>query len=90
MTPQAAIAETRAALASARRDAREMLGRARTNMKTLISNYRPLCPVSMPEWRGRQKYMHSFDLSDPAMAEGYEDYLQPVKVLCAAAEGEAK
>lgn len=39
MTPQAAIAETRASLASARRDVREMLSRARTNMN--YHNYRP-------------------------------------------------
>jgi hypothetical protein len=47
----------------------------------LDSNYWPLCPVTLP-YQGRQKYMHSFDLADPKMAEGYEDYLEPVTMLC--------
>jgi hypothetical protein len=50
----------------------------------LISRYRPLCSVDLP-FANRQKYMHSFDLENPVMAEGYEDYLVPVLRLCAAA-----
>jgi hypothetical protein len=50
----------------------------------LNSNYRPLCPVSLP-YAGRQKYMHTFDLAAPVMAEGFEDYLEPVIALCRAA-----
>lgn len=50
----------------------------------LNSNYRQLCPVSLP-YAGRQKYMHSFDLAAPIMAEGFEDYLEPVMTLCRAA-----
>ena len=50
----------------------------------LSSDYRALCPVSLP-FKGRQKYMHSFDLSRPVMAAGYEDYLLPVLRLLAAA-----
>jgi len=50
----------------------------------LNSDYRPLCPVSLP-YTGRQKYMHAFDLASPVMAVGFEDYLEPVSRLCAAA-----
>ncbi len=50
----------------------------------LNSDYRQLCQVKLP-YRGRQKYMHTFDLSDPVMPEGFEDYLTPVSVLCRAA-----
>lgn len=51
----------------------------------LISAYRRLCDVKLPPFKARQKYMHSFDLASPVMAEGYEDYLQPVSDLCEAA-----
>lgn len=50
----------------------------------LNSNYRSLCNVSLP-YQGRQRYMHSFDLAAPRMAEGFEDYLEPVAALCRAA-----
>lgn len=50
----------------------------------LNSYYRPLCSVDLP-YAGRQKYMHSFDLAGPTMAEGFEDYLAPVTALCRAA-----
>lgn len=50
-------------------------------MTTLYSDYKLLCPVALP-YAGRQKYMHSFDLANPVMAEGYEDYLIPVMDLC--------
>lgn len=50
----------------------------------LHSNYRPLCPVSLP-YRGRQMYMHSFSIAAPAMADGFEDYLDPVAELLDAA-----
>jgi hypothetical protein len=50
----------------------------------LHSNYLPLCSVVLP-YKARQKYMHSFDLSNPVMAEGFEDYLEPVLTLCEAA-----
>lgn len=50
----------------------------------LKSNYRKLCPVSLP-YAGRQHYMHAFDLAAPVMREGFEDYLEPVIALCAAA-----
>lgn len=50
----------------------------------LRSFYRPLCPVTLP-FQGRQRYMHTFDVADPVMAEGFEDYLDPVKALCEAA-----
>jgi hypothetical protein len=54
-------------------------------MQTLNSEYRQLCPVALP-YAGRQKYMHTFDLADPKMADGFEDYLAPVVDLCRAAE----
>jgi hypothetical protein len=50
----------------------------------LNSYYKPLCNINLP-YRGRQKYMHSFDLTNPIMAEGFEDYLDPVIKLCCAA-----
>lgn len=50
----------------------------------LNSDYRFLTNVSLP-YAGRQRYMHSFDLANPVMAEGFEDYLEPVRVLCRAA-----
>lgn len=50
----------------------------------LNSDFRPLCRVTLP-YRERQHYMHSFDLAYPVMAEGYEDYLEPVTQLCKAA-----
>lgn len=48
----------------------------------LNSYYREIIPVRLPQCRGRQKYMHTFDLSKPVMAEGFEDYLDIVKQLC--------
>jgi hypothetical protein len=53
-------------------------------MQTLISDYRRLCPVVLP-YAARQKYMHSFNLANPKMADGFEDYLEPVIALCASA-----
>lgn len=53
-------------------------------MNHLNSDYRPLCAVSLP-YQGRQRYMHTFDISNPVMAEGFEDYLNPVVTLCRAA-----
>lgn len=51
---------------------------------TLHSDYRLLTSVILP-YRGRQKYMHGFDITNPVMAEGYEDYLDPVLLLLHAA-----
>jgi hypothetical protein len=51
----------------------------------LNSYYRRLCEVALP-YKGRQKYMHSFDLANPVMAQGFEDYLVPVTLLCRAAK----
>lgn len=51
----------------------------------LNSDYQPLCAVRLP-YRARQRYMHSFDLASPVMAEGFEDYLEPVLALCEAAD----
>jgi hypothetical protein len=50
-------------------------------MQTLRSDFQRLCQVHLP-YKARQKYMHSFDLAKPIMAEGYEDYLEPVLALC--------
>ncbi len=50
----------------------------------LSSDFRQLCPVRLP-YQGRQRYMHTFNLSAPVMAEGFEDYLEPVVALCRAA-----
>lgn len=51
----------------------------------LFSKYKPLCEVNFPNYQGRQKYMHSFDLENPVMADGFEDYEEIVKSLCEAA-----
>ncbi len=53
-------------------------------MGTLHSDYTKLCRVDFPPYGGRQKYMHSFDLSAISMPEGFEDYLAPVTKLCRA------
>jgi hypothetical protein len=50
----------------------------------LNSDFRQLCAVRLP-YQGRQHYMHTFDLANPVMREGYEDYLEPVTALCRAA-----
>lgn len=50
----------------------------------LNSDYRQLCPVQLPYF-GRRKYTHTFDLTAPVMAVGFEDYLGPVVALCTAA-----
>lgn len=50
----------------------------------LHSDYRKLCEVRLP-YKGRQHYMHSFDLTSPVMRPGYEDYLPIVADLCRAA-----
>ena len=53
---------------------------------TLNSTYANLGPVTLPVWQERQKYMHTFDPQSPKMAEGFEDYLAPVALLCQAAQ----
>ncbi len=50
----------------------------------LNSFYTPLVAVDLP-YKGRQFYMHGFDLSNPVMPEGFEDYLEPVSRLIKAA-----
>jgi hypothetical protein len=50
----------------------------------LNSNYQRLDPVFLP-WSGRQVYMAEFNLEDPIMPKGIEDYLNPVRRLCKAA-----
>lgn len=40
---------------------------------TLKSTFRSLEAVHLP-WAGRQDYMHSFDISNPVMKAGFEDY----------------
>lgn len=50
----------------------------------LNSTYKPLCPVLLP-YRGRQHYMHAFDIAAPSMPEGFDDYTGIVKGLCDAA-----
>lgn len=52
----------------------------------LISRYTPLVAVSLPAPRGRQFYMHEFDLANPSVPKGFEDYLEPVKELIKAAK----
>lgn len=53
-------------------------------MSALVSDFRRLAPVDLP-FKGRQRYMHTFDLANPQMPEGFEDYLGPVLALTRAA-----
>lgn len=53
--------------------------------QTLRSNFTVLVPVVLPSYKGRQLRYHTFNLAHPAMPPGYEDYLEPVRALCAAA-----
>lgn len=58
----------------------------------LRSKYHPLVSVVLPPYQGRQMRYHTFDLSNPQMPPGYEDFLEPVIALIAAAgahKGEA-
>ena len=50
----------------------------------LNSYFNQLCAVSLP-FQGRQHYMHAFDLSNPVMRPGFEDYIEPVMALTRAA-----
>ena len=49
---------------------------------TLKSEYRRLGPITLPDWSGRQMYMHTFDPRKPVMAEGFENYETVVATLC--------
>ena len=51
---------------------------------TLNSTYRALPDITLPEYQGRQMYMHTFTAQDPKMPEGFEDYLETVTALCQA------
>ncbi len=51
----------------------------------LKSTYHPLVPIIFPPYQGRQMRYHAFDLADPQMPTGYEDYLPLVAPLVAAA-----
>lgn len=50
----------------------------------LKSSFRALAPVDLP-YKGRQHYMHGFDLAAPVMLAGFEDYLEPIQKLIDAA-----
>lgn len=54
-------------------------------MTTLNSYFTPLGAVALPQYQGRQHYMHGFDAAAPKMLPGFEDYLEPVVALLAAA-----
>jgi len=47
----------------------------------LLSNYAPLRAVDLPLPRDRQFYMHTFELANPSVPKGFEDYLEPVRQL---------
>ena len=51
----------------------------------LQSAYTDLGEVKLPNWQGRQKYMHTFNPRNPVMAPGFEDYQEAVSHLCEAA-----
>jgi hypothetical protein len=52
----------------------------------LESDYRPLCRVRLP-FEGRRKYMMEVNLDEPTVPEEFDDYLDPIISLCAAAGG---
>lgn len=54
-------------------------------MDILNSDYLRLCDIQLPRDLNRQKYMHTFDLSNPVMPVGFEDYTDTVRILCTAA-----
>lgn len=58
------------------------VGVPKTVFVMLNSSYADLGPITFPPYRARQKYMHTFDLSNPNMAEGFEDYQPLVVELC--------
>ena len=52
-------------------------------MSVLQSQYRELCPVTLP-YDDRQLYMHTFMAQVPGVLRGYGDYLPIVTSLCRA------
>ena len=55
-------------------------------VQVLNSRYYPLLPVILPDGsKGRQVRYHELDLAAPTVPTDFEDFLQPVKALCAAA-----
>lgn len=50
----------------------------------LNSYYTELVPVNLP-FENRQRYMWGFDLANPVMEDGFEDYLEPIMALTRAA-----
>lgn len=48
----------------------------------LNSEFADLGPITLPPYQARRKYMHTFDIANPVMAAGFEDYLESVKELC--------
>lgn len=51
----------------------------------LDSKYWDLGPITLPPYQARRKYMHTFDIADPVMAAGFEDYQDSVRELCSRA-----
>lgn len=51
----------------------------------LNSRYETLGSVAFPPFMARQVYMYEFDIADPVMPEGCEDYVNPVRKLLAEA-----
>ena len=51
----------------------------------LQSSYHDLGQVVLPEWQGRQRYMYTFDPSNPVMEGWFEDYHDAVVELCKSA-----
>ena len=48
----------------------------------LISTFHDIGPITLPPWRGRQKYMVTINPDDPVMPVGLEDYEPILKDLC--------
>lgn len=55
----------------------------------LVSRFKLLTEVTLPEAKGRQVYMHEIDLENPTVPEGFEDYLDPVIALLKSANAKA-
>lgn len=53
-------------------------------MQLLQSSFKPLCSVDLP-YKGRQHYAHAFELNNPTVPEGFDDYLPVVERIVNAA-----
>ena len=58
-------------------------------MSKLVSNFSTVGAIKFPEFLGRQVHMHEFNIDNPSMPIGFEDYLEVVNSLCESVSGTA-